>query len=279
MFFGAASGGNQGRRRSGVDGEDIRAEVHLTLAEVVTGAAKKVKVNRLTVCTSCKGAGTEGGKPPETCSTCRGQGQVTAVRNTFIGQVRTSTPCPACHGAGTLIKDPCKGCRGKKFIREGVEVEISIPAGVESGATMHVPGRGGESIGDGRPGDLYVILHVEDDSRFERRGQTLVSRIEISFAQAALGDEIVIEGVDAEYDLTIPAGTQPGTHLTIRGAGLPPLHGGKRADLVILVQVHVPTKLSEAEVKLIRELADIRGEGTPRGEDKGGLFGGFFKKK
>ncbi len=278
MFFGAATGG-QSRRRSGVDGEDLRAEVHLTLAEVVSGVNKALRVNRLLVCTSCKGSGSEGAKPPETCVTCKGQGQVSAVRNTFIGQVRTNSPCPTCHGAGVIIKEPCKTCRGKKFTREASELEVAIPAGVESGATMHVPGRGGESIGEGRPGDLYVILHVDDDARFERRGQTLISRIELTFAQAALGDEILVEGVDAEYDLTIPPGTQPGTHLTIKGAGLPPLHGGKRADLIILTQVHIPTKLTDGEVKLIREFAELRGESAPKGEDKGGLFGGFFKKK
>ncbi len=279
MFFGSSGGGGQSRRRSGVDGEDMRTEVSMSLADVVAGVTKQLKINRAKVCDSCRGSGAEGGKPPEVCSTCRGQGQVSAVRNTFIGQVRTNSPCPTCQGAGTIIREPCKSCRGKRFVREITDVEISIPAGVETGATMHVPGRGGESIGDGRPGDLYVILDVAEDPRFERRGQTLISRIDLTFAQATLGDQIMVEGVDTNHELPIPAGTQSGAQIRIRGAGLPPLHGGRRADLIIVTQVVVPTKLTDGEVKLIREFAELRGETPPKGDDKGGFLGGFFKKK
>lgn len=278
MFFGGAA--QQGaRRRQGRDGDDVRADVMLSLKDVLTGISQEVEVERMTQCTSCSGTGVEGGKQPETCTSCRGQGVVSAVRNTFIGQVRTQTTCPTCQGQGTIVKDPCKACRGAGLVREKSHVTINVPAGVESGATMHIPGQGSDGVGLGRPGDLYVVLHVSDDQRFERRGTTLFTTLDLSFAQAALGDRIDISGVDDKVELTVPAGIQPGAQITARGAGLPPLHGGKRGDMVVQVNVKIPQKLSEAEVKLIKELAELRGERIPVSEDKGGILGGLFGKR
>jgi len=277
MFFGGNMG-TQGRPRRGRDGEDIRADVELTLKEVITGLQKEIQVTRMAECPSCHGTGAEGGAPPETCPTCRGQGMVGSVRNTFLGQVRTSSPCPTCGGSGVKIKNPCHECRGRMVIQETATVAINIPPGVESGATMQIPGQGSDGVGEGRQGDLYVVLTVKDDSRFERRGQTLVTQLEVSFAQAALGDHIRIEGVDETVDVHVAAGTQPGSHITARGMGLPPLHGGRRGDLVVQMQVKVPTKLNDAQTRLIRELAEVSGEPVPKGEDRG-LLGGLFGKK
>lgn len=277
MFFNTGFG-NQGRPRRGRDGEDIRADVELTLKEVLTGLQKDIRVTRMAECPSCHGTGAEGGVAPDTCPTCRGQGMVGSVRNTFLGQVRTSAPCPTCGGTGVKIKNPCHECRGRMVIQETATVTINIPPGVETGATMQIPGQGSDGVGEGRPGDLYVVLSVRDEARFERRGQTLLTQLEISFAQAALGDHFQIEGVDETVDVHVPAGTQPGALITSRGMGLPPLHGGRRGDLVIQVQVRVPTKLSDAETRLIRELAELSGENQPKGEDRG-LLGGLFGKK
>lgn len=278
VFFGAAGQGG-GRRRSGRDGEDVQVTLELTLKDVIDGVHTEVIVNRKTECSACHGTGGEGGKAPETCATCRGQGQVSTVRNTFIGQVRTSATCPTCGGAGSVVKDPCKTCRGRAVVPETAKVAVTIPPGFDDGATLHVPGQGSDGVGEGRPGDLYVVLQVARDPRFQRQGQTLFTILDVTFAQAALGDRVEIEGVEDTVELTVPAGTQPGTQIAIRSGGLPPLHGGRRGDLIVQVNVKVPQKLSETEAKLIREYAELRGEVMPKGDDRGGILGGLFHKK
>lgn len=278
MFFGAAGGSGGGRKPSRArEGEDIRADVSLTLLDVLTGKKMEIEVERASECSVCRGNGTEGGAQPESCTTCNGMGVVAQVRNTFIGQVRTQTACPTCRGEGFLIKNPCKNCRGNGVTMETAVVQIEVPPGVETGATMQIPGQGGDGIRGGRSGDLYVVLHVKDDERYERDGQHLHTVLDISFAQACLGDEISIEGIEDSYKITVPAGSQPGSHVTVRAAGLPPLHGGRRGDLICQFNIEVPTNLSDAEVKLIREFAELRGEKAPK--SKGGLLGNLFGKK
>lgn len=277
FFGGAQQSGGRGRR--GRDGEDIRADTQLTYLEVISGVDREIQVERMAECDSCHGTGVEGGKPPETCTTCRGQGVVGTVRNTFIGQVRTSTTCPTCQGKGTIVKDPCKKCKGRSLIQETANVRVTVPPGVESGATMQIPGQGSDGVGGGRPGDLYLVLEVAEDKRFERRGQVLYTLLELTFVQAALGDKVTIKSVDDSHDIDVPAGTQPGTQFSVRGAGLPPLHGGRRSDLIVQVTVVVPQKLNDAQVKLLKEFAEVSGEEPARGEEWGGLLGGLFGKK
>jgi molecular chaperone DnaJ len=277
MFFGAAQG--PGRPRSqGRDGEDVRVHVELTMQEVITGAHRDIAVNRSTLCTACNGQGTEGGKTPDQCTTCKGQGMVSRVQNTILGQVRTSTVCPTCKGQGTIITDPCKVCKGKGAVQETARVNVTIPAGIETGQAMHIPGQGGEGIGMGRSGDLEVVLTVAEDDRFERRGMILYTIAPLTFAQAALGDTIDIEGVDQTYELEIPAATQPGSQLIIKNGGFPPLHGGKRGDLIVQTTINVPKKISEGQEKLLREFAELGGEPIPKGENKG-LLGKVFGKR
>lgn len=278
MFFGGMAGGQRGGRRPmGRNGEDARVDVELTLADVVTGAERPVEVRRSAECGHCHGMGTESGQPPEACPQCGGSGAVSTVRNTFIGQVRTSSPCPKCSGEGYLVTDPCKVCGGDGVVPETASVTLRIPPGVESGVTMQVPGQGSDGARGGRPGDLYAVLRVKDDPRFERDGQTLFTELRLNYAQAALGDQVTVDGVDAPHEIEIEPGTQPGTEQRIRGAGLPPLHGGRRGDLVIVAGVEVPKGLSDAESKLLREFAELRGERVP--EPKGGFLGGLFKKR
>lgn len=277
MFFGGQAGGGGGRPRRGRDGEDIRADADLTYLEVITGFSREITVNRLAECKACHGVGTEGGKTPPTCTTCRGQGMVSAVRNTLIGQVRTSAPCPTCQGAGVVIKDRCKVCDGRTVVPETATVVINVPPGVDDGATMQVPGQGSEGTGDGRPGDLYVVLHVKDESKFERDGQNLYTMLVVSFSQAVLGHRVKIRGVDGDLDVEVPAGTQPGTQIPLRAMGLPPLHGGRRGDVIVQVQVRIPTRLTEPEEKLVRELAELQGE--EHREERGGFLGGLFGRK
>ena len=263
----------------GRDGDDLKIEIELSLRDVLSGVTKEASVDKQVECNFCGGRGTDGGKAPEQCGTCRGQGVVSAVRNTFIGQVRTQTTCPTCSGEGIMIKNPCTHCRGRGTKRETVSTTINIPAGVESGSTIHMPGHGNDGTNGGRPGDLYVVLRVRDDSRFQRRGTDIHTEVVLTFAQAALGDHLTLDGIDGEVQISVGAGTQPGARTTVKGHGLPPLHGGRRGDFYVHFNVQIPEKLSEAEAKLIRELAELRGEPVPKGEDKGGILGGLFGKK
>lgn len=276
MFFGAGMG-QQRRRGFARDGEDIQASVTLTLKEVLTGIHREVVVDRLEECDACGGSGSEGGAQPESCGTCRGAGVVSQIRNTFIGQVRTQTTCPTCGGTGAIIKNPCTKCKGRGVLPAEAKVMLNIPAGVESGQTMQVPGQGSDGVAGGRPGDLYVSITVEPDRRFERQGTTLATDLDLTFAQAALGDRIEIQGVDGMVSVQIAPGTQPGTQIVARGEGMPPLHGGRRGDLIVNLNVKVPTKVNDAQAKLIRELAELGGERLP--DEPKGVLGSLFGKK
>jgi len=275
-FFGR-TGGQRTQRASGRDGDDLRTDVTLTYAEVVSGKTQTVTYRREIRCGDCKGTGAEGGSQPEKCTACNGSGQVSRIQQTFFGQVRTATTCGTCQGEGSVVKNPCKTCRGQKLVAEEASIEVTIPAGVDDGARMRLSGKGSEGVGAGVPGDLYVFIGVKDDARFVREGQTLKTSIDLTFAQAALGDEVEFDGVDAPVNLSVPAGTQPGTVLRVRNAGLPPLHGGARGDLLVQTQVLIPKRLSEAEAKLIRDLAELGGETMPKGSS--GVLGSLFKKK
>ncbi|MBS1716333.1 MAG: molecular chaperone DnaJ [Armatimonadetes bacterium] len=280
QFFGGGFGGFGGfstQRPGVINGEDIRAEVELTLVDVLHGMHPEITIRRMSQCDSCNGSRVEGGGQPDRCTACGGTGVISTVRNTILGQMRTQMPCGTCEGTGQIVKNPCKTCKGRGLTPEEAKVRVSIPAGVEHGMTLQVPGQGSEGLGGGRPGDLYVYLEVKEDPRFQRQGQTLFSQLELTFAQAALGDKITFQGLEGELELTIPAGTQPGERFIIRGEGLPPIHGGRRGDIVVGATVKVPKKLNEGQVALIRELAELGGETVP--QPPGGILGGLFKKK
>ncbi len=276
MFFGG--GGQQRQRGSGRNGEDLRADVELNLQEVILGAHRELTLQRMAQCDVCNGTGAEPGTTPETCPTCAGQGVVGQVRQTMIGTVRTTVTCPTCRGVGSQIKTPCEKCHGRGLVAEAARISVAIPPGVENGATMHMPGQGNDGTGGGRPGDLYVVLEVKEDKRFQRQGQTLFTTLDLTFAQASLGDSLEFQGVDSVLHLDVPAGTQPGERMAIKGVALPPLHGGRRGDLIVALNVKIPRKVNEAQAALIKELAEVSGEPIPKGEP-GGLLSGLFKKK
>lgn len=279
MFFGGFEGATAGPRGNHRDGDDLRADVAVTLQEVVTGVKKKVDYRRKVTCGACRGVGTEGGVPPESCPRCNGTGTVTRMQQTFIGMVRTSIPCSQCGGTGLLISKPCSQCKGGGLTVEDASVTVEIPPGVESGMTIPVPRRGSDGVGRGRTGDLYVVLQVVEDPRFRRHGQDIVTVLELSVPQACLGDEVEVVGLDSDYDVQIPPGTQPGTLLRIHGAGLPPLHGGRRGDLILEVKVRIPEKLNDEQTKLMKLFAKASGQDEPKGLGPGGLLGNLFKRK
>lgn len=275
MFFGQSTGGGS---RRGFDGESIGIEQKLTLGEVLTGIEKKVKYRRFEACSSCNGTGAEGGAQPEKCPNCKGSGSVSRIANTILGQMQTRTTCPNCRGTGRIVKNPCATCNGRRVEMKDAEETIQIPAGIESGQQLQLSGKGHTGLDGGRRGDLYVQFEVEEDARFHRDGQNLITELTVSFVQASLGDEVKIEGVDKEYDLTIARGTQPGQELKLRGAGLPSLRGTRRGDLIVMVQVEVPRHLNSDQEKAIRALADVFHESQPK-HGSHSILGGLFGKK
>lgn len=279
VFFGGMGGQRGGRRSPRQDGGDVEARIELSLGEVITGTERELSFQRLVQCDDCRGTGAEGGAKPETCPQCNGSGAVNRIQNTFLGQVRTQTICNRCNGTGEVISNPCKTCRGRKQVTRPASVNVKVPPGVESGAMVQMQGEGHEGIAGGRPGDLYVPLTVTPDERFEREGLHLHTDLHLTFAQAALGDGVAIEGVDGDHDLDVPPGTQPGDVLAVRGAGLPPLHGGKRGDLYVHTTVTVPKRLNDAQRTAILELAEAGGESLPKGDAGGGILGLFKKKR
>ena len=276
MFFGSMGGGNA-RSRSAFNGSDIQTRVELELKDVLHGVDREVSVARQIQCSDCNGTGVEGGGPPESCQQCGGVGAVSRIQQTFIGQVRTQTTCPVCGGAGTIIKNPCHGCRGKRLVPQKATLKVTIPAGVENGTSLRLTGKGNEGIGGGRPGDLYVGLVVHDDSRFERDGNELHTSVDITYAQAALGDELLVEGLDENYAVDLPTTSQPDQVLTVRNAGLPHLHGGRRGNMYVHVNLVVPGKLNDEQRELLIKLAEAGGEPIPKGE-KGGILAACSKR-
>jgi molecular chaperone DnaJ len=279
MFFGGMGQARPGRRSSAQHGSHIETSVTLTLLEVLTGARKRLDLQRMVRCDECGGTGAQGGAEPEKCPQCEGEGAVARIQQTFLGTVRTATTCPTCSGAGTVIRNACPACRGRKQVRKQVTVEAEIPPGVDHGATLRVAGEGHEGLGGGQPGDLYVALLIQEDPRFERDGNDLHTSVQLTFAQAALGDQIEVPGVETTHEVEVPQGTQPGEALTIRAAGLPQLHGGRRGDLHVHVRVTVPDRINDAQREKILELARELGEPIPKGSKGGGLLGNLFRKK
>lgn len=279
-IFDAFFGGGGARRGPRVrEGDDIRTEVKIKLQDVLSETQKKIKYRRSAVCPTCDGAGTADKAPPKTCPECSGSGSITVVKQTFIGSVRTTTACPKCRGTGQIIDNPCATCHGEGVAPKEEEYQVVVPAGIETGQTLRVAGKGSDAPRGGIPGDLYVHVVVEDDKRFERRGRDLVAQIDLTFAQAVIGDKVEVDGLTGTLEVNVDTGTQPGDVLRIKGEGLPQLQGINRGDLYLEVNVDVPKKISEAERKLLIELAELRGEPVPQGPSKDGFLSHLFKRK
>ncbi len=283
MFSGGGFGGFAGGgRRQARRGADLRMQARLTLREAAFGVKREVTVNAPARCDDCEGSGAKPGTKPEPCGHCRGTGHVSNAR----GFVMFTTPCPKCQGQGMVIKHPCKTCDGHGAVEKTRKVVVSFPAGIDAGQRLRVSGQGMAGPPGAPPGDLYVEVDVEDDPRFERDGVDLVTRVNVSFAEAALGGEVRVpalgapdaenaekaeSGEDAQptVALKIPAGTQPGAVFNLKGEGVPRLDGRGRGSLVVVVQVDIPTKLSDRAKKLLEELdSELRPEAPVKSERK-----------
>jgi molecular chaperone DnaJ len=251
--FGDMFGGQQGRRTSAQRGSDLRYDLEITLEEAATGKEVELKIPRLEKCDECEGKGTEKGTVPETCVTCQGSGQV-RFQQGFFSVMRT---CTNCGGKGQIIKNPCKKCRGAGRIEKEKNLEIKVPAGVETGSRLRVNGEGEAGAQNGQSGDLYVVIHVKEHEMFERQGANLYSAVPITFAQAALGAEIDVKTLDGEEKLKVSAGTQTGTVFRIKSQGMPALGGRGKGDLFVAVTVITPKTLTKEQRKLLEQLAEV----------------------
>ncbi len=258
-FFGGGDpfGSVFGQRGGPTRGQDVGVEITLTLEEVLTGVSRTVEVEVLDACSRCGGSGAEPGTELETCPRCGGTGQLQAVSRTVFGQVVRTATCDTCQGRGRVPTEPCELCGGSGHEMQTHEISVDVPAGIEDGQRIRVSGRGHAGEHGGPPGDLYLLVTVTPDPRFERRGTDLVTRLDVPFTDAALGARVMIETLDGEEELELKAGTQPATVLKLRGRGLPEMRGRRaRGDMHVLVNVLIPSRLTEDQRDLLRKFED-----------------------
>lgn len=250
-FFGGG-GGRRGQRRTR-RGNDVRADVELTLEEAASGIEKTIRFTRNERCSTCDGSGAKEGTAPDKCATCGGHGQVLQS----AGILRVQTTCPQCRGAGVVIKDPCNDCRGRGVQSRPVELEVSIPAGVDDGMRVRLSGEGEASPDGGPNGDCYCFIQVKRHELFQRDGRNLILQLPISYTQAVLGADISVPTLSGKDTLTIKRGTQSGEVFTIRGRGMPDPQGGSQGDLLVQTFIETPKKITANQEKLLRELAEL----------------------
>jgi len=249
-LFGVNVGVGGGRRSRSQRGGDARADLNLTFEEAAFGKKTQIKIRRHETCVQCHGSGAAPGKGPVACGTCGGRGQV-RYQQGFFSLART---CPTCQGLGRVISDPCSKCKGDTRVMHESTMDVAVPAGVEDGTKIRYQEQGDAGFNGGPAGDLYVVLHVKPHSFFEREGNDLYCSVPISFAQAALGAEIMIPTLDGEHKLKIPEGTQSGTTIRLRGKGVQSLQGRGKGDLFVRVRVQTPSKLTRRQRELLEEL-------------------------
>jgi molecular chaperone DnaJ len=271
-LFGNTGGFGGGRRGpSGPPrGQDMEVSARITFEQAVFGSTVPVTLKLPQRCPDCDGSGAGAGTQPVTCVECSGRGQVQRVRQSLLGQMVTTSACPRCGGLGQVVVTPCPKCRGEGRVTLDHTYQVDVPAGVDNGATLRLAGRGAAGPRGGTNGDLFVHLRVDAHERYVRDGIDLVTNVPISVAQAALGTTVALPTLDGDEDLLVPAGTQPGRVFVLRGRGVPRLQGRGRGDLRAEVVVEVPTKLTDAEEQLLRQLAELRGESV--GSADKGLF-------
>jgi molecular chaperone DnaJ len=251
-IFDMFSGGGQGKRRSN-KGADLETRVEITLEDAAKGIERELHVFKKDTCDTCKGSGAAKDAKEVKCSQCGGSGQVNVTQNTMFGAFSQVAQCPKCHGEGKTIDTPCQTCGGDGRVRKEKRLKVKIPAGVENGATIKLSGEGEAGPKGGTFGDLYITVFVKDDKRFRRNGDDLVTDINVSFVDAALGATNRIETLDGKIDLKIPAGTQPGKVFKIPNKGIKHLQGSGTGDLLVRVNIEIPTKLSGKQKKLLEE--------------------------
>jgi molecular chaperone DnaJ len=274
VFFGdelfGGLGGRPGRRSA--RGADILAEVSIELSEAASGVTRTVQFPAVVECATCRGSGAAPGTSPTACSRCGGTGRLQSVSSSFLGQVVRTQACPQCGGAGEVVETPCEDCSGTGRLTEQRELEVEIPPGIHDGQRIRVSGEGHAGLLGGRSGDVYVLVEVRPDPRFVREGNDIVSAVDLTMTQAALGAIVAVETLAGEQELEFGPGTQPGEVRVLRGQGMPVLQGRGRGDHRVLVNVAIPAHLTDEQRGLLAEFA------RSEHERNYGSEGGFFER-
>ncbi|MFL5898362.1 MAG: molecular chaperone DnaJ [Solirubrobacterales bacterium] len=271
-FFGGGGFGFGGGRRA-VAGGDIAVEVEIELAEVATGARREIAYGVVDACEHCHGNGAEPGTPITTCERCAGAGELRQVTRTPFGQMVRSTVCDVCGGAGKIPQTPCETCGGSGRTRQSRTSAIDVPAGIEEGQRMRIAGGGHRGEPGAPAGDLYVEVRIAEDERFERDGIDLISTVSIPATEAMLGTTITVPTLEGEEEIEVVPGTQPGHQYVLKGLGLPRLSGRRRGNQRVLLEVFVPTNLSDEQRQLTARLDGTLGDENLAPQHGEGLFG------
>ena len=270
-FESAFGGGRRAGHGGMVHGADVAVAAEIDLADVAHGAEVEVAYEIESVCETCRGNGAEPGTPILTCPQCQGAGQVQAVTRTRFGSLVRTALCDRCGGDGRIAEQPCETCRGAGRVRDERRVTVRIPAGIEDGQRVRLSGRGHAGERGGPPGDLYVTVRVQEDERFVRQGEHLVTVLDVPAPQAALGTTLEVPTLEGPATVEVPAGTQPGEVITLRGQGLPRLGGnGRHGDLQVVVNVCVPRRLTRRQRELYERLSESLTEDNHRSDE--GMF-------
>ncbi len=262
MFFGG-QGRGQGRSRSNngpMPGDDLRLDLEISFEEAAFGVEKEVSVRRDEECEICHGTGATPGSQVDTCPQCHGTGEERVAQNTIFGQMMNVRPCSRCGGSGKIVKDPCKNCGGVGHMKKKKTITVKIPAGVDDNSRLRVAGEGDAGLRGGPKGDLYVYLHVRRHKYFERDGTTIACEVPVSIVQATLGAEIKVPTLDGSVIMKVPAGTQPGKVLRMKGKGVVSLRSGQKGDQLVRIKVVVPTNLNDKQKDALQKFADVSGD-------------------
>ncbi|MGP9843545.1 molecular chaperone DnaJ [Brachybacterium sp. 107] len=271
MFAGATGmrGRNQGPVPRQRRGGDVLRRVKIDLRDVVFGTEKEVSFRTAVLCEHCHGACSEPGTSPTRCTACNGSGHVQRVAQSLLGQMVTMAPCPTCEGHGDVIETPCTGCSGHGRTPSERSVTVRIPSGVENGTRIQLRGEGETGEAGGPSGDLFVELAVAEHEMFVRDGEDLVITMAVPMTSAALGATIPLETFDGTQEIDVKPGAQPGDEITLKGLGVTPLRRERRGDVRVVLDVAVPTTLSDEERELLQQFADLRGDETTRRKGHG----------
>lgn len=276
FFGGGAQRGPRSRTRRG---QDALIQLDVELGEATFGTTKELQVETAVPCSTCEGEGAAPGTHSQTCDMCKGRGEVSQVTRSFLGQVMTSRPCPQCQGFGTVVPTPCAECAGDGRVRSRRRLNVKVPPGVDNGMKIQLSGEGEVGPGGGPAGDLYVEINELPHDTFQRRGDDLHCTVTLPMTAATLGTTVQLETLDGTADVDIRPGTQSGQSIPLRDYGVTHLRGGGRGDLLVHVEVQIPSKLDTEQEELLRSLAKLRGEERPSGTFSPGQQGLFSRLK
>jgi len=252
-IFGAGSSEGGKRRRRG-QGQNIQVDLEISFKEMVAGVEKEIKLYKGVVCHRCQGSGGDPGSGRETCPTCQGAGQIKKTTRSFFGVFSQVSECPQCEGSGQIFRKKCSACGGDGRVKEENRIQIPIPAGIEDGQTLVLEGQGEAGERGTAPGDLYIVVHIEKDKKFSRKGHDVLSSEKIPFSVAALGGKVEVETLEEKLILKIPSGTQSGEVFRLKNSGIYYSQGHARGNQLITIIVDIPKRVSRSQEELLREL-------------------------